>query len=54
MPGETISRSMSQSAADRAQQMNGGGRVLAVQSDANGYRVKLLKNGEVQAVHVPY
>jgi len=40
-------------AAKRAQQMNGGGRVLSVEPATNGYRVKLLKDGEVNAVLVP-
>jgi hypothetical protein len=40
-------------AAERAQQMNGGGRVLAVHPDENGYRVRVIKNGEVRSVYVP-
>lgn len=40
-------------AARIAQQQNGGGRVLAVEPDAGGYRVKLLKNGDVRIIHVP-
>jgi hypothetical protein len=40
-------------AAQRAQQINGGGRVLAVEPAENGYRVRVLKNGEVRSVYVP-
>lgn len=40
-------------AAQRAQQINGGGRVLAVEPAENGYRVRVLKNGEVRSVFVP-
>lgn len=39
-------------AARRAQQQNGGGRVLGVEPAGNGYRVKLLKDGEVRVVYV--
>lgn len=39
-------------AARRAQQQNGGGRVLAVEPAGNGYRVKLLRDGEVRIVYV--
>ena len=39
--------------ARRAQQMNGGGRVLSVENVDGGHRVKLLKNGEVRVVVVP-
>ncbi|WP_162932391.1 PepSY domain-containing protein [Solimonas sp. K1W22B-7] len=39
-------------AADRAQRKHGG-RVLAIDQDGfGGYRVKLLKDGEVRTVHV--
>lgn len=39
-------------AANRAQRQHGG-RVLAVDQDGyGGYRVKLLKNGEVRTVHI--
>src|SRR5262245_2180255 len=37
-------------AARRAQEANGGGRVLNVQPDDGGYRVKLLKDGEVRTL----
>jgi hypothetical protein len=40
-------------AARRAQQMNGGGRVLAVEQAQGGWRVKLIKNGDVRIVFVP-
>ncbi|MBL6751272.1 MAG: hypothetical protein ISP90_12150 [Nevskia sp.] len=40
-------------AAQRAQQLNGGGRVLAVDPAPSGYRVRVLKNGEVRSVYVP-
>jgi hypothetical protein len=39
-------------AARRAQAQNGGGRVLSVEPSGNGYRVKLLRDGEVRVVHV--
>ena len=34
----------------RAQQMNGGGRVLAADPAESGYRVRVLKDGEVRSV----
>ena len=40
-------------AAKRAQNMNGGGRVLSVEPAEGGHRVKLLKNGEVRVLVVP-
>jgi hypothetical protein len=40
-------------AAQRAQQLNGGGRVLAVDPAQSGYRVRVLKDGEVRSVYVP-
>jgi len=40
-------------AARIAQEQNGGGRVLAVDRNDSGYRVKLLKNGDVRIVYVP-
>jgi hypothetical protein len=39
-------------AAKRAQQQNGGGRVLSVDPEDGGYRVKVLKDGEVRTHHV--
>lgn len=39
-------------AARRAQNQNGGGRVLSVEPSGNGYRVKLLRDGEVRVVYV--
>ena len=49
---ESENRRSPQEAARRAQEMNGGGRVLAVEPAGNGYRVKLLKDGEVRVVYV--
>ncbi len=42
------------SSADAARQVQSlyGGRVLAVQQDSNGYRVKVLKDGEVRIYSV--
>jgi len=40
-------------AAQRARQINGGGRVLAVEPADNGYRVRILKDGEVRSLYVP-
>lgn len=40
-------------AARIAQERNGGGRVLSVDRGGDGYRVKLLKNGDVRVVYVP-
>jgi len=37
----------------RAQQMNGGGRILAADPAESGYRVRVLKDGEVRSVYVP-
>lgn len=39
-------------AARRAQERNGGGRVLSVDPEGDGYRVKVLKDGEVRTHHV--
>jgi len=39
-------------AARRAQAENGGGRVLSVEPSGSGYRVKLLRDGEVRVVYV--
>jgi hypothetical protein len=39
-------------AARRAQQQNGGGRVLSVDPEDGGYRVKVLKDGEVRTHRV--
>lgn len=49
-PGGGMSRD---EAIRRAQQMNGGGRVLAADPAENGYRVRVLKDGEVRSVYVP-
>ncbi|HUS24887.1 MAG TPA: hypothetical protein VM369_08050 [Candidatus Binatia bacterium] len=51
--GREQSRRGAQAAARKAQSMNGGGRVLAVHPEGDGFRVKLLKDGEVRIVHVP-
>ncbi|TXH04072.1 MAG: hypothetical protein E6R07_09020 [Nevskiaceae bacterium] len=40
-------------AARLAQERNGGGRVLSVDSEGNGYRVKLLQRGDVHIVFIP-
>jgi len=40
-------------AARRAQRINGGGRVLSVVHGQDGYRVKLIKHGEIRIVFVP-
>lgn len=39
-------------AARRAQQQNGGGRVLSVDPEGASYRVKVLKDGEVRTHRV--
>ncbi|MGH8441461.1 MAG: hypothetical protein ACRETF_01005 [Nevskiaceae bacterium] len=39
-------------AARRAQLRNGGGRVLSVEPEGRGHRVKVLKDGEVRVHHV--
>lgn len=39
-------------AARRAQNQNGGGRVLSVEPSGPGYRVKLLRDGEVRVIYV--
>lgn len=39
-------------AARKAQQRNGGGRVLSVEPEGAGHRVKVLKDGEVRTHHV--
>ena len=44
--------SMSPNAAARLIQSRHGGRVLAVQPDGSGYRVKMLKEGEVRIYQV--
>lgn len=42
-----------QEAARQAQSLNGGGRVLSVEDAKGGWRVKLLKDGNVRFVFVP-
>ena len=44
--------SMSRDAAARTIQNRYGGRVLAVQPDGEGYRVKMLKDGEVRIYQI--
>ena len=46
-------RSGPSEAARKAQERNGGGRVLGVSPTDEGYRVKLLKQGEVRVLMVP-
>lgn len=46
-------RLSSNDAAKIAQKQQGGGRVLAVDLTAEGYRVKLLQKGDVHIVLVP-
>jgi hypothetical protein len=48
----TPRRDRSAEAAQRAQQRNGGGRVLSVEPENAGYRVKVIKDGEVRVHHV--
>ncbi len=48
--GQGVSRD---EAMRRAQQMNGGGRILAADPAESGYRVRVLKDGEVRSVYVP-
>lgn len=40
-------------AAREAQHANGGGRVLSVMREEDGYQVKLIKDGEVRIVFIP-
>ncbi len=40
-------------AARRAQARNGGGRVLGVEAVGDGFRVKLVKEGEVRTFMIP-
>jgi hypothetical protein len=41
-------------AARRAQAINGGGKVLSVDAMQEGWRVKLLKDGNVRVVQLPH
>ena len=45
-------RDRSAEAARRAQQINGGGRVLSVEPIGSGHRVKVLKDGEVRVLQI--
>lgn len=40
-------------AARQAQKQYGGGKVLSVDPSGNGYRVKLLRDGDVRVVFIP-
>lgn len=40
-------------AARTAQQRYGGGKVLSVEPEGDGYRVKLVRNGDVRVVFIP-
>lgn len=40
-------------AAQKAQAQHKGGQVLSVERSGDGYRVKLLKNGEIIIVFIP-
>lgn len=46
-------RLSSDEASRIAQQRNGGGRVLGVSPAIDGWRVRLVKDGEVRTVFVP-
>lgn len=51
---DTPPRSMdANEAARKAQLLNGGGRVLSVEETRSGWRVKLLKDGNVRIVSLP-
>ena len=45
-------RDRSADAGRQAQVRNGGGRVLSVEPEGPGYRVKVLKDGEVRVHHI--
>jgi len=45
-------RDRSADAGRRAQMRNGGGQVLSVEPEGPGYRVKVLKDGEVRVHHI--
>ena len=51
--GETVKKLNASDAALQAQSINGGGRVLSVEEARDGWRVKLLKDGNVRIVFVP-
>lgn len=48
-----VPASTAEQAAREAQRANGGGRVLAVDLTPQGFRVKIIKHGEVRLVVVP-
>ena len=47
------SRMTAAQAARQAQEQYGGGKVLSVDSTGDGFRVKLLRNGDVRVVFIP-
>lgn len=51
--GEAAKKLKANDAALQAQSINGGGRVLSVEEARDGWRVKLLKDGNVRIVFVP-
>ncbi|MES2883956.1 MAG: hypothetical protein V4709_04085 [Pseudomonadota bacterium] len=51
--GEAAKNLNANDAARQAQSINGGGRVLSVEESRDGWRVKLLKDGNVRIVFVP-
>lgn len=53
MHGERRHRLSAGDAARQAQQANSGGRVLSIAHTPRGYRVKLIKNGEVRIIFIP-
>lgn len=56
-PGTLIDRGRSRmtasQAAREAQQRYGGGKVLSVDPTGDGYRVKLLRDGDVRVIFIP-
>src|ERR1700733_15052278 len=52
-PAKLVPASSAEQAAREAQHANGGGRVLAVDLTPQGYRVKIIKHGEVRLVVIP-
>ncbi|MGH8517696.1 MAG: hypothetical protein ACREUE_09575 [Panacagrimonas sp.] len=50
--GRSSSRMTAAQAARQAQHQYGGGRVLSVDSMGDGYRVKLLREGDVRVVFI--
>jgi hypothetical protein len=52
-PEQPLARMSPAEAARIAQMQNGGGRVLEVEPSGDGWRVRLVKEGEVRTVFVP-